>query len=51
MLAKQETLLEKGALVDSRRGREPGELLCRAAHSLRFYGDTISFQVVFGQSF
>ena len=29
----------------------PGELLCRVARSLRFYGDGLSFQVVFGQSF
>ena len=29
----------------------PGELLCHVAHSLRFYGDGIDFQVVFGQSF
>ena len=29
----------------------PGELLCHMARSLRFYGDGISFRVVFGQSF
>ena len=29
----------------------PGELLCHVAGSLRFYGDGISFQVVFSQSF
>ena len=28
----------------------PGELLCHVARSLRFYGDGISFRVVFGQS-
>ena len=50
MLTKKETLLEKGALAESRRVREPGELFCHLAHSLRFYGDGISFQVVFGQS-
>ena len=26
-----------------------GDLLCLAAHGLGFYGDGISFQVVFGQ--
>ena len=50
MLTKKETLLEKGALAESRRVREPGELFCHTAHSLRFYGGGISFQVVFGQS-
>ena len=29
----------------------PGELLCHAAHSLKFHGDRVSLQVVFGQSF
>ena len=29
----------------------PGELLCRVARSLGFYGDGISFWVIFGQSF
>ena len=29
----------------------PGGLLCPVAHSLRFYGDGIHFQVVSGQSF
>ena len=29
----------------------PGELLCSVAHSLGFYGDGISFQVVFNESF
>ena len=29
----------------------PGELLCHVAHSLGFYGDGISFWVVFSQSF
>ena len=29
----------------------PGELLCRVAGSLGFYGDGISFRVVFSQSF
>ena len=30
--------------------REPGKALCRAAHSLGFYGDGVSFRVVSGQS-
>ena len=51
MLTKQEILLGKGARVESSRVTEPGELLCRMARSLGFYGDGISFQVVFGQSF
>ena len=29
----------------------PGELLCHVAGNLRFYGDRISFRVVFSQSF
>ena len=51
VLTKQEILLGKGARVESSRVTEPGELLCRMARSLGFYGDGISFQVVFGQSF
>ena len=52
MLTKQETLLGTSARVESRRVREPRRtaLLC-AARSLGFYGDGISLQVVFGQSF
>ena len=51
MLTKQELLL--GRALGWRAGGEgnPGELLCRVAHSLGFYGDGINFQVVFGQSF
>ena len=30
---------------------KPGELLCPVAHSLGFYGDGVSFWVVFSQSF
>ena len=44
LLTKQEILLGKGAQVESRRVREPR----RAA---LFYGDGISFRVVFSQSF
>ena len=51
VLTKHEILLGKGTRVENRRVGEPGELLCRVARSLGFYGDGISFQVVFGQSF
>ena len=49
MLTKQEILLGKGSRVESRRVREPRRtaLTC----SLGFYGDGISFGVVFSQSF
>ena len=50
MLTKQEILLGKGAWMESSREGNPGELLCRVARSLGFYGDEISFQVVFSQS-
>ena len=49
VLTKQEILLGKGARAESRREGNPGELLCHMAHSLRFYGDGISFWVVFSQ--
>ena len=42
MLTKQEILLGKGTWMESRRVREPGELLCHMACSLGFYGDEIS---------
>ena len=51
VLTKQEILLGKGAWVESRRVREPGELLCHVTCSLQFYGDGIRFWVVFSQSF
>ena len=51
MLTKQEILLGKGTQVESSRQGNPGELLCCMARSLGFYGDGISFRVVFGQSF
>ena len=51
MLTKQEILLERSIWVDSGRVREPKRLLCHVVYSLGFYGDGISFQVVFGQSF
>ena len=47
MLTKQEILLGKGTRVESSRVRESK----RTAHSLGYYGDGISFRVVFSQSF
>ena len=51
VLAKQEILLGKGTRVKSRRLREPRRRLCHMARSLGFYGEGISFQVVFSQLF
>ena len=52
MLTKQEILLGKGTRVESSRVREPRRTaLPRVARSVGFYGDGISFRVVFGQSF
>ena len=51
MLTEQEILLGKGARGESSREGNPGELLCRVARSLGFYGDGISFLVVFGRLF
>ena len=45
-----ETLLGRGTLIESRRIREPGELLHHVAPSLGFYGDGIGFQVFSGHS-
>ena len=50
MLTKQEILLGKGTQVESSRGREPKTAVTRLAVS-GFYGDGISFRVVFSQSF
>ena len=47
VLTKQEILLGKGARVESSRVREPR----RTALPRGFYGDGISFRVVFDQSF
>ena len=47
VLAKQELLLGRGAQMESSRVREPR----RTALALWFYGDGISFWVVFSQSF
>ena len=51
VLTKQEILLGKGTRVESSRVREPRRTCCHMACRLGFYGDGISFQVVFGQSF
>ena len=51
MLTKQEILLGKGTWVESSRVREPRRTALPLARSLGFYGDGISFWVVFGQSF
>jgi len=48
---KARDFIGKGARSESSRKRKPGELVCHVACSLGFYGDWISFQVVFGQSF
>ena len=51
VLTKQEILLGKGTRVESSRVREPRRTALPMARSLGFYGDGISFSVVFGQSF
>ena len=51
VLTKQETLLGKGAWVESRRVREPRRAALSHGCGLGCYGDGISFRVVFGQSF
>ena len=52
VLTKQETLLERGACVESREGEGTQEkLLCHMACSLGFHGDEVSFWVISGQSF
>ena len=50
MLTKQEILLGKGTWVERRRVREPRRTALPHG-SLGFYGDGISFRVVFSQSF
>ena len=51
MLTKQEILLGKGTWVESSRVREPRRIAVPHGSQSRFYGDGISFRVVFGQSF
>ena len=51
MLTKQEILLGKGTRVESRGVREPRRTALPRGSQSQFYGDGISFQVVFGQSF
>ena len=51
VLTKPEILLGKGTRVESRRGREPGRTSLPCGCCLGFYGDGISFRVVFSQSF
>ena len=53
VLTKQEILLGKGIQVESSRVREPRRTALPGGWQSRgwFYGDGISFWVVFGQSF
>ena len=51
LLTKQETLLGRGAGWKAGGEGNPGELLCHVALSRGFYGDGISFRVVFSQLF
>ena len=51
VLTKQEILLGKAPGWREVGKVNPRELLCHVARSLGFYGDGISFRVVFGQSF
>ena len=50
MLTKQEILLGR-APGGEQEGREPRRTALPVVRSLRFYGDGISFRVVFSQSF
>ena len=50
VLTKQETLLGNGARAESSRVREPRRTALPSGSHVRFYGDRISFQVVWGQS-
>ena len=51
MLTKQEVLLGKGTRVESSRVREPRRTALPRGLQSVFYGDGISFRVVFSQSF
>ena len=50
VVTKQEILLGKGTLVESSRVRDPRRTALPPG-SPGFYGDGISFRIVFGQSF
>ena len=39
----------RGSWEENRKVREPRRTVCHMAYSLGFYGDVISFWVVFGQ--
>ena len=51
MLTKEEILLGHGAWVEKGRVREPRRTALPHGSQSRVYGDGISFQVVFSQSF
>ena len=51
MLTKREILLGKGTRVESSRVREPRRIALTRGSRSQVYGDGISFQVVFSQSF
>ena len=51
LLTKQEILLGKGTQVESSRVREPRRTALSRGCNVGFYGDGISFRVVFSQSF
>ena len=51
VVTKQETLLGKGTRVESSRVREPRRIALPCGLQFGFYGDGISFPVVFSQSF
>lgn len=51
ILAKQETLLARGAWWRAAGSRNPEGWLCHVAPSFGVFSDGVSFQVVSGQSF
>ena len=51
VLKKQELLLGKGTRVEYSRVREPRRTALSRGCNVGFYGDGISFRVVFDQSF
>ena len=51
MLKIKQVFIGKGCLGGEQQGKGTlGELLCHVAHSLRFYGNRVSFRVVSGPS-